>query len=1111
MSAFVKLIENPFEENKEKNFTIKNNTPVSEIEGFDKQRSVVYVNGRHVTNDYILRKNDVCVIRNYPAEATTVFAVIGIVALFGIALAGTDIMLKTFNGEGIWDSLHKELHPENKNTTNQEQVETLPTLSGGKNQSALGKSIPLILGKTLFTPYTIGLPYNTISGKDGEEQYYHSLFLIGYNDIEIRNVSIGLEELASNDENVTDGALSITSSKYRDLQLELRQSGEVSLYNCKVVQENFSAELLHPQAPEGETSIGVYVYAFSARYPKQVEIEFTFSGLIAYDKESGEEKETEVDVTVEYSLDGGKTWINCSELIDLSNATGSSVYVNDGNYIKFKNKKAQTLRYVLRQSFTKSDMDNCYAKVVQYRILRTNESSTETTVIDKIYFSAIRTWCYNASLSTTTLENQIPMNAKERDKTARLGLSIKVTKDLVNSFDKINLIAYSKAPVWDGRGWTNNKEVTRNPIALALHVMTGNFRDEAYRYNFTEYEGYYSSNKIDLESFGEAYEMCEEIKDFGEGIKDKKYLCDGAVLSSTKTIDLVNKILACARSSLVLNGNKYEIFTDKEQDYPLLVLNNNNLLSLSYTKNFNDIPDGQQVRYISERNYYQQDTIVVKPLGSSPVSSSDNLHTVEYPYITDPYHAKAMSLYQQACLSLRPESYLAEVTTEGGLAEIGSLIEIQSDRLLIGIGEGAEITRLITEEDDMIIGIETDGKFIVTDKTKIYGVVINIVDELGLPKTLKRRLSLNNTGTYSYFYFETPISTSAIEKPEVGCVLSFGFYEKETMETICIGKSEKGDGKYELTLVPYEPEVFRADEGMIVDFDPKVTPPRKSGMPISYGDKTVPVSMLDLNAVRSELIHHISDLSEYTIQLSMSAIGSNVSIVVYKDGSLAYNTLYFQDFYGTGSNEPSTAGESGEIMDGHANIKSVADANKHIVKVYSDEEMLDLVGTAFVSYGSTGSGSDSTSYWMIEDATSIKCNSRGNFIPSKINVSCKKQTGRYAPESYTGRIKIEYSTDGSTYTQGYSGDASSKEYTISANTKSLRVSMYVAGGTTVLLDQDVIPVVNDGTDGGYQDYQFAVGDFGLSDEQARALDWYDAPPQVPDGKCLYMATKFIGA
>ena len=48
-----------------------------------------------------------------------------------------------------------------------------------------------------------------------------------------------------------------------------------------------------------------------------------------------------------------------------------------------------------------------------------------------------------------------------------------------------------------------------------------------------------------------------------------------------------------------------------------------------------------------------------------------------------------------------------------------------------------------------------------------------------------------------------------------------------------------------------------------------------------------------------------------------------------------------------------------------------------------------------------------------------------------------------------------------------------------------------------------------GKDGGYQDYQFAVGDFDLTDQQARGLTWYDAPPAIPDGKCLYMATKWI--
>ncbi len=49
----------------------------------------------------------------------------------------------------------------------------------------------------------------------------------------------------------------------------------------------------------------------------------------------------------------------------------------------------------------------------------------------------------------------------------------------------------------------------------------------------------------------------------------------------------------------------------------------------------------------------------------------------------------------------------------------------------------------------------------------------------------------------------------------------------------------------------------------------------------------------------------------------------------------------------------------------------------------------------------------------------------------------------------------------------------------------------------------------DGKSGGYQDYQFAVGDFDLTTAQLLLLTWYDTPPEVPDGKCLYAATKWI--
>ncbi len=1008
MSANVKIIKNPFEESEEVNLKVKNNTCVKDVEGFDPENSVVYVNGKHQTSDYILKSGDACVIRQYPSavSATTIATAffVGIMITAGLGVA--EAITVAVTGKGFKEHLKDWLMPKTNTATNKEaqSITQLPSLRGAKNQSALGKSIPLILGKTYFTPYILGGAYNTISGTDGEDEYYHALYLIGYHNLKVEDVGIGLEVLAENKTNPVDnGALAITSTKYPYeyidpqtqqvvpkksyyTQLELQQGeNEVSIYNCKVVQENFNAELLNAG---GEYQ---YFYFFSARYPKKVEIEFTLGGLIAYN-DKGDAYSPEVEVVAEYSLDGGETWLNCSSCIDFEHATGDSKYVapvdsatvqisyaydspsfgnwifsslqmtmaeaktddiklqyynRQGNWVDlltlsagdttvtgtnlemyqdysellfrivkssntsesfkcdiwagtktisvatteghilFKNQKPQTLRYVLKQNFIKPQMDNCDSKIVSYRIKRINAKSTDTKVVDKIYVTAVRTWCYDKTKTARfgiILQNQRPMNEKERNKTARLGFSIKVTEDLVNSFDTLNLIATSKARTWDSQThkWSTTLNPTSNPVALTLHAMTGDFRDEAYRYEIDDSGSTPTSDKIDLEDFGAKYEICEQFRIFVNSPRlhiDKRFYCDGVVLNATKSIDLANNILKCCRSNLVLNGKKYGIFMDMAQDLPLLVLNNNNLLSLTYSRNFDEIPDGQQVKYISKENYYQQDTIVVKPYGSAELSSTDKLETVEYPFITDPFHAKAMSLYQQACKSHRLETFVAKVTGEGGLAEVGSLVSIQSDVVLVGIGDGAEITELVTS-GNTITGIKTDGRFAVTDTTKEYGVVINIVDTNGQPKILRVKLApFSATGTYSELTFNTALaSTSPIEE---GDIISFGHYLNETLETLCTSKAETGDGTYDLTLVNYDPDIYNADITVIDDFDPKVTPPSESGMPISYGDRTVPVTQLDLNAVRSEINQETSELAE-----AISTLYSNHIITLYKESTL---------------------------------------------------------------------------------------------------------------------------------------------------------------------------------------------------------------------------------
>ena len=889
MSALVKIIKNPFDINIEQDvIKVKAKTCIKDIKGIDLTNLVAYVNGEHVNNDYVLKNGDCCVIRQYPSSPVIAIAVTaGVIAAYGVSDAitygVTGKHIHQHLGDAIKEGLQKWLLPASDGATNQqpEQIQNLPSVYGSKNQSAFGKVVPLILGKTYFTPYNeCKTAYNTISGADGCDQMYNCLYIIGQKDLQIEDVSMGLEVLATNSGHVENGALTITSDKFPvadyNTQLELQcGEDEVSLFPQKVVQENMQMQIMNVEG------LSEPFYAYSSRYAQKVELEFTFGGLVGYNSD-GTKKDATAEITIEYSFDGGETWQfggnpsgNCK--FDFSEATITHNYDSSTHKITFTGQKTKTLRYVLTHTPSYEDMEDSLAQTITYRIKRVNAESTDTNVIDKIYLTAVRTWCYDARASEEEDDfvEQAPMIEKVRNKTTRLGFSIKVDENVQRDFDKINVIATSKARTFDGTGWSKELYPTRNPAALALHCMIGDFR-ESYAYPITEGEDYIECTKIDLDDFGEKYEICETTRNFGtqaEPHVDKLYYCDGAVLNPTKTVDLVNSVLKCCRSYLVIRGKKYGIFMDKAQDYPLLVLNNNNLLSLTYSKSFDEIPDGNRVKHISEINFYQQNTIDVYPIGTT-VTGDEKLVNVEYPFIIDPYHAMSMSLYEQACLKLRPETMTAKVTGEGGLAEIGSLVPVQSDIVLVGIGDGAEITELITSGTS-ITGIKTDGKFNVTDITKEYGVVINIVDSLGNEKILKKKLaSFSQTGTYSQFTFDTAAaSDSGIEE---GCIVSFGLYGQETIDMLCVGKNENDDSTYELTLVPYDENIYLADQGMIPDFDPKTTPPQESGLPISFGDKTVPATKFDV----INLIAESKDMSTPPVPSSTNAVAKRDYIEV---------------------------------------------------------------------------------------------------------------------------------------------------------------------------------------------------------------------------------------
>lgn len=107
-------------------------------------------------------------------------------------------------------------------------------------------------------------------------------------------------------------------------------------------------------------------------------------------------------------------------------------------------------------------------------------------------------------------------------------------------------------------------------------------------------------------------------------------------------------------------------------------------------------------------------------------------------------------------------------------------------------------------------------------------------------------------------------------------------------------------------------------------------------------------------------------------------------------------------------------------------------------------------------------GVDTTSYW-ISCTDSLKRSTALVYTPTTVSMSAFSKTGTANPAAYAGRFKV-YENGSLTPSYTSSSDQSTYAYTPSANNLTqLKVEVYLAGGTTTKLDEQSIPILQDGS------------------------------------------------
>ena len=163
-------------------------------------------------------------------------------------------------------------------------------------------------------------------------------------------------------------------------------------------------------------------------------------------------------------------------------------------------------------------------------------------------------------------------------------------------------------------------------------------------------------------------------------------------------------------------------------------------------------------------------------------------------------------------------------------------------------------------------------------------------------------------------------------------------------------------------------------------------------------------------------------------------------------------------------------------------------------------------------------GNPATAYWLVSSASAVQKTATGTIVctPSTLTFTAKSQTGVATPIDYAGRWIISYSTDGSSYTELYKSatNEASKTITVGTTYKTIKCQMYLAGGTTTLLDEQIIPIVSDGVKGdkGIQGDRGAginsvTVTYGTSTSAStQPTSWQSTLPTVAEGSYLWTRT-----
>jgi len=770
-----------------------------------------------------------------------------------------------------------------------------PSIHGAKNQSNPNGKVPLVFGKHLMTPGYLSPPYTEISGVDGQDQYLHMAFILGYAPLKVSNIQFGDMLIATNSANVTNGTI-VCDGVLPGCEAEIRQDSVngtgLSLYQKEVIEQNLSAALARYHVLESNkelNGITITVNAAAKTFTRSSG-DWTATGT----KDTTNYADVRVgDYITFYGFSNAgnnkqflvtgvsPTTIYCNQATGLVNEAKSGIQAivvpsNIQTTAKNTTKIAVTITFPKLVKYSNNDKLNATVIVKPYYRLKSAPGATPnawtllgtfdngTNTITRNKAETLRFVATSATLTAgqyevfvaretedatdsniqdavfwTSLQsftNLDIMPVDTRKKVAILGIKIKSSEAVQNCITKLNCMVsadYSYITSKDaGHDWASIIATNPQNTALAfIHALMGAGNPRPR-----------TAAQIDWNSVYAFAQWCNTLK----GLSGSQYRIEtnGIVTQGAKLSELIAQILAPARASLTMSDGTYGVVWDALQTTPKQHIGPHNSWGFRGTKSFGEVVHGYRIKFINSNEQYVIDERIVLDDGYKYDTEQDGVlrdawgvdrtSDSSYTEATKFESIEAMYMTNPAQVFGFGRYLLATRRLRPELFTVN----MDAENLAVKRGELVKVSHPAPRW-----GL-ADGRLtrIITDE---YGNILGVeTDNAVFMESGKSYAIRFRTSSGASIYW--PVATVAGDThtltfssgmpvngdmPAVGDMFFFGIADLETIDCIVFGIDLNDDLSAKLTLFEAAPAVHNADAGEIPEFNSKVSIGPKASAP----------------------------------------------------------------------------------------------------------------------------------------------------------------------------------------------------------------------------------------------------------------------------------------